>query len=143
MVNRSIKRKRSNLRSRYFFMSMFRVLVLSLIFISVATMASEKSAGSTEEQWNKYLEHKASWEKMLKERYENELKHNPPAPPWIKFPDYPPTNIFWRMGDGENYLADYFELYFKYASKLDLQVYKLKYPEHRDWLGTYKSFEYN
>ncbi|RZF79951.1 hypothetical protein EXT46_13450 [Pseudoalteromonas sp. CO325X] len=122
-------------------MSMFRVLFFNLIFISVATMANDKPANSTDEQWNKYLEYKTAWEKMLKERYENELKSNPPEPPWVKFPDFHPTDMFWRMGKGENYLVDYFGLYFKYAPKADLKAYKQKYPEHKDWLGTYENFE--
>lgn len=122
-------------------MSMFRALFFNLIFLSVTSMANDKPADLTDEQWNKYLEHKASWDKVLKKRFDDELKNNPPKPPWIKFPDYHPTDIFWRMGKGEDYLVDYFGLYFRYASGADLKAYKLKYPEHTDWLGTYDSFE--
>ncbi|WP_310736518.1 hypothetical protein [Pseudoalteromonas sp. SR41-4] len=107
----------------------------------MAILASDKSDGTTDEQWNKYLEHKATWDKMLKDRYDNELKHTPPKPPWIKYPNRHPTDIFWRMGNGEDYLADYFGLYFKYSSKAEINAYKLKYPEHTDWLGTYESIE--
>lgn len=122
-------------------MSMFRTLILNLIFISVATLANDKPINLSDEQWNKYLEHKTLWENMLKERYENELKNNPPEPPWTKFPDYHPTDIFWRMGIGEDYLVNYFGLYFKYAPKTDLNAYKHKHPEHKDWLGTYTVYE--
>jgi len=122
-------------------MNIYRILFFNLIFISVATMASDKSAGSSDENWEKYLEHKASWDKMLKDRYLNELKHNPPKPPWIKYPNRHPTDIFWRMGDGEDYLVDYFGLYFKYSTESELMAYMLKYPEHKDWVGTYKSTE--
>ena len=122
-------------------MIIYRILFLNLIFVSVAILASDKSDGTTDEQWNKYLEHKATWDKMLKDRYDNELKHTPPKPPWIKYPNRHPTDMFWRMGNGEDYLADYFGLYFKYSSKAEINAYKLKYPEHTDWLGTYESIE--
>lgn len=122
-------------------MNIYRILFLNLIFISVATLASDKPEGTTDEQWNKYIEHKASWEKMLKDRYDNELKHAPPKPPWIKYPNCHPTDMFWRMGNGEDYLVDYFGLYFKYSTKAEIYAYKLKYPEHKDWLGTYESIE--
>jgi len=122
-------------------MNMYRTLLFNLIFISVATMANDKPAGSTDEQWNKYLQHKASWDKMLKDRYDNELKHNPPEPPWIKYPNRHPTDMFWRMGYGEDYLTDYFGLYFKFSSESELKAYVLKYPEHRDWLGAYESYK--
>ncbi|WJG08099.1 hypothetical protein [Aliiglaciecola sp. LCG003] len=122
-------------------MSIYRTVIMNLFFTSLVLMASDKPSDSTDEQWNKYLEHKASRDKMLEARYNNELKHNPPKPPWIKYPNRHPTDIFWRMGNGEDYLVDYFGLYFKYASVSETKAYMLKYPEHKDWLGTYESIK--
>jgi len=104
-------------------------------------MANEKPEGLSDEQWNKFIKHEAAWNKMLKDRFNNELRANPPEPPWIKYPNRHPSEIFWRMGNGEDYLVDYFGLYFKYASKSETKAYIAKYPEHKDWLGTYKNFE--
>ena len=124
------------------FINIYTVLVFILMLIPISSMGSEKPANTTDEKWGKYLEHRAAWNKMLKERYENKLKHTPPKPPWIKFPNYHPSDIFWRMGDGESYISDYFSIYFQYASKAEINSYKIKYPEHSDWRGTYKRFEH-
>ena len=125
-----------------YFMNTCKALALILMLIPISSIGSEKQANTTDEQRDKYLEHRAAWEKMLKERYENELKHNPPIPPWIKFPDYHPSEIFWRMGEGESYISDYVFTYFKYASKAEINAYKIKYPEPADWGGIYKRFEH-
>ncbi|PCK33034.1 hypothetical protein [Pseudoalteromonas piscicida] len=77
------------------------------------------------------------WEAMLQQRFENELKATPSLPPWEKFPEYEPNNIFWRMGTGEEYLTDYFGVYLKYASKDDIQAYKLIYPAPKVWESWY------
>mgnify|MGYP006128788359 FL=1 len=126
----------------YYFMNIYKALALILMLIPISSMGSEKQANTTDEQQDKYLEHRAAWEKMLKERYDKELKHNPPIPPWIKFPDYHPSEIFWRMGEGESYISDYVFTYFKYASKAEINAYKIKYPAPADWGGIYKRFEH-
>ncbi len=104
------------------------------------TMASNEIGppeGVSAEDWEVYLKHKKDWEAMLQQRFENELKATPPLPPWEKFPEYESGNIFWRMGTGEEYLTDYFTVYLKYASKDDIQAYKLKYSAPKTWESWY------
>jgi len=93
--------------------------------------------GVSIEDWNSYLKFKADWEVMLKQRFENELKASPPLPPWEKYPEYDSSNIFWRMGAGEEYLTDYFGVYIQYASLDEIKAYKLKYPAPKSWQGWY------
>jgi len=50
-------------------------------------MSAEKAEGVTDEQLEKYLEHEMSWTRILKERFEKELKSKPPLPPWLKYPE--------------------------------------------------------
>ncbi|KTF17845.1 MULTISPECIES: hypothetical protein [Alteromonadales] len=119
---------------------MIRFIFLSLFMIAGTTMASNEIGapeGVSAEDWEAYLKHKKDWEAMLQQRFESELKANPPLPPWEKFPEYEPSNIFWRMGTGEEYLIDYFGVYLKYASKDDIQAYKLKYPAPKIWENWY------
>ena len=97
--------------------------------------------GVTPEDWQKYLEYSASREKELKARFEEEFVQSPPKPPWLKYPEYEPTDLFWRMGDGEGYLSDYIAVYFKYASPEDLRDYKANYPEPEEWQGWYKCYQ--
>ncbi|WP_281558112.1 hypothetical protein [Thalassomonas sp. RHCl1] len=104
-------------------------------------MTNDKPEGVTEQDWQKYLEHQASWENKLKELFDQELKQNPPLPPWLKYPEFDNTDLFWRMGQGEEYLADYFGVYFKYASKTEVEKYIAKYPEKEGWQGIYESYK--
>lgn len=105
-------------------------------------MSTDKPEGFTDEQWEKYLEHEMSWARMLKERFEKELKSKPPLPPWLEYPDISEGDIFWRMGTGEDYLVEYFGLYFKYATSAEVDAYVSKYPEPKEWLGTYEAFKH-
>jgi len=103
----------------------------------MGNLEREPPQGMSKEQWEAYLEHKKSWEVMLKNRFENELKDSPPPPPWVKHPDRERTSMFWRMGKGEAYLSDYVGVYFRYATEDDITAYKLKYPEPANWQGWY------
>ncbi len=106
-------------------------------------MTSEKIEppdGVSVEDWNAYLKHKKEWEEMLIQRFENELQFSPPLPPWLKYSEYADSDsLFWRMGDGESYLSDYFDVYLKYASEFDLHEYKQKYPAPKDWEAYYQT----
>jgi len=105
-------------------------------------MSTEKPDELTEQQLEKYLELEKSWTKMLKDRFEKELKSKPPLPPWLKYPDISEGDIFWRMGTGEDYIIEYFGLYFKYATSAEIEVYTSKYPEPKEWRGTYEAFKH-
>ncbi|MCG7551188.1 hypothetical protein [Pseudoalteromonas sp. Of7M-16] len=93
--------------------------------------------GMSDEDWKAFLEHEKSWQAMLKQRFDDDLKLSPPIPPWIKYPEHDSDSMFWRMGVGEEYLFDYFGVYLKYASKAELESYKLEYPAPNDWAGWY------
>ena len=93
----------------------------------------------TDEEWKAELEFVEKLEQKQKNLFFDELKDNPPLPPWKKFPDLGPVDMFWSMGSGESYLTDYVFTYFKYATSEELQQYKEKHPEPSEWQGWYKS----
>lgn len=108
--------------------------------VSGTTMALNELGppkGVSDEDWKAYLAQKKEWDAMLKQRYENELKNSPPLPPWVKYPEHESGSLFWRMGEGEEYLIDYFSVYLKYASEADIRAYKLKYPAPKAWQTWY------
>jgi len=94
--------------------------------------------GMSQEDWNKHLELNKRFEKERKLRYENELKQNPPVPPWLKYPEHSRYDIFWRMGMGETYLMEYIAPYFQYASKEEIKAYKEKHTAIGEWTGWYE-----
>lgn len=57
-------------------------------------------------------------------------------PPWKKFPNINPLDMFWRMGGGEQYVAD-FANYFDSLSDRDKVRYQLSYPATGDWIDYY------
>jgi ribA/ribD-fused uncharacterized protein len=57
-------------------------------------------------------------------------------PPWKKFPDIDPLDIFWRMGIGESYVMD-FGKYFADLSSKEKARYELVYPASGDWSDYY------
>jgi ribA/ribD-fused uncharacterized protein len=57
-------------------------------------------------------------------------------PPWKKFPNVDPLDMFWRMGNGEQYMMD-FEKYFASLSSKDKVRYELSYPPFGDWIDFY------
>jgi len=116
--------------------------LVTLILIGNTAMASTEVQiphGVSEESWNAYIEHKKSWDALLKERFETVLKATPPKPPWEKYPEHESNSIFWRMGTGEEYLVDYFRVYLMYADEDELKSYKSKYPAPDKWKGWYEN----
>jgi len=93
--------------------------------------------GISKEDWEKHLFIKKKAEEERKQRYEHELKANPPLPPWLKYPEYSPYDMFWRMGTGETYLMEHVWPYLKYASDEELTEYKQKYTPTGEWVGWY------
>ena len=93
--------------------------------------------GITEEQLQEMEELSKSYKIESKNFYNNELKGNPPIPPWLKYPGRSRYSMFWRMGDGEHYLMKYVWTYFDYSTQEELKKYKEKYPEPEDWRGWY------
>jgi hypothetical protein len=57
-------------------------------------------------------------------------------PPWKKFPNIDPNDMFWRMGGGEQYLMDLGD-YFRGLSARDQKIYQLSYPASGDWTDYY------
>jgi hypothetical protein len=55
-------------------------------------------------------------------------------PPWLKYPDRPAGSIGWRMGGGEDYLAQ-FEEWFRSLSHTEQEVYARTNPPPRAWRG--------
>jgi len=99
----------------------------------------EKPDFYTDEQWKIHLELEEQFARERKDRFDTEMRDNPPVPPWIKFPEVGPVDMFWRMGRGEEYLQEYIAPYFNYASEQEIEEYKSKYPEPREWIGWYKN----
>jgi ribA/ribD-fused uncharacterized protein len=58
-------------------------------------------------------------------------------PPWKKFPNIDPLDMFWRMGNGEQYIID-FGKYFADLSDREKVRYALTYPTSGDWSDYYK-----
>jgi hypothetical protein len=54
-------------------------------------------------------------------------------PPWKKFPGIDPLDMFWRMGNGEQYVID-FGNYFANLSDKDKVRYELSYPPPGAWI---------
>jgi ribA/ribD-fused uncharacterized protein len=58
-------------------------------------------------------------------------------PPWKKFPTVDPLDMFWRMGQGEQYIVDLGK-YLSTLSDRDRKIYELSYPATGDWNEYYK-----
>jgi hypothetical protein len=114
-----------------------RFTLLLISSIAIASEAQVAPSGMSKEEWKLEQEFRNKLEIKEKAKFNNELKDNPPKPPWIKYPEHSMIDMFWRMGEGESYLMDYVWLYLKYASDKELKEYKNKYPEPNDWKGWY------
>ena len=112
---------------------------MALLFsgIAMADNDSTPPSGMSQDDWDKHREISAQFERERIERFENELKHTPPVPPWIKYPDYSRYDMFWRMGVGETYISEYISPYFQLSTKQAIQEYRKKYPEPNSWSGWY------
>ncbi len=56
--------------------------------------------------------------------------------PWIKYPHVEQFDMFWKMGAGESYLIEFFNMYLKLDDR-DKIIYKLTNPEPFEWNGFY------
>lgn len=54
-------------------------------------------------------------------------------PPWIAFPGTELADMYWRMGDGESYIFEWY----RYFTGTDQAAYRQKYPEAKYWKGFY------
>lgn len=53
-------------------------------------------------------------------------------PPWLSFPEIDQSDMFWRMGLGENYMYLWSKYYLALEDKLN---YHQNFPEPENWLG--------
>jgi ribA/ribD-fused uncharacterized protein len=74
---------------------------------------------------------------FLREFGEFEYTKGQIIPPWKKFQTVDPLDMFWRMGQGEQYIID-FGKYFNGLSNRDKRIYELSYPATGDWIEFYK-----
>jgi hypothetical protein len=65
-----------------------------------------------------------------------EVLKNTMLPPWKKYPNINPVDMFWRMGDGEDYVIG-FGKYFETLDERSKTIYKLTYPAPFDWSNFY------
>lgn len=54
------------------------------------------------------------------------------TPPWMQYPEKHPTDIFWRMGKGEEILSDFSTTYSQ-LSEGEKTFYQLTYPAPPKW----------
>ena len=57
-------------------------------------------------------------------------------PPWAKFQHAAPLDMFWRMGEGEEYL-DAFSKYYQSLTNREKTIYQLTNPQPYEWVGFY------
>lgn len=57
-------------------------------------------------------------------------------PPWMKFMEVAKEDVFWRMGNGEDYLTNFAEFFLNLSSR-EQEIYKLTYPQPYSWKGFY------
>jgi len=54
------------------------------------------------------------------------------VPPWIKYPNISPVSMFWRMGEGEDYLEKFYKTFFRLSDR-DKTIFKLTHLKPEDW----------
>jgi ribA/ribD-fused uncharacterized protein len=57
-------------------------------------------------------------------------------PPWKRFPDIDALDMFWKMGNGQQYIGDFVK-FFNELSDRDKVRYKLIYPAYGHWMDFY------
>ncbi len=57
-------------------------------------------------------------------------------PPWIKFPKIDSSDMFWRMGKGEDHIK-IFDNYYTSLSDREKTIYRLTNPQPYDWTNFY------
>ena len=65
-----------------------------------------------------------------------EVLKNAMLPPWKKYPNIHPIDMFWRMGGGEGYVID-FGKYYAALDEHSKTIYKLTYPTSFEWNNFY------
>lgn len=73
---------------------------------------------------------------FLKEFGHFEPLDNSVQPPWTKFPNVDISDMFWRMGKGEDYITE-FSKYYHSLTDREKMIYKLTNPEPYDWTEFY------
>lgn len=63
---------------------------------------------------------------------------SPILPPWKKYPDKDAMDMYWRMGNGEEYIAE-FSHYFDKLTPEQQTIFKLNYPTPSGWHSFYNS----
>ena len=66
-----------------------------------------------------------------------EYFEGPVVPPWRKYPDVNPLDMFWRMGKGEDFSME-FSKFFNQLSDREKVIYRLSYPASGDWKDFYE-----
>ena len=61
---------------------------------------------------------------------------NSVEPPWTKFPNVDSSDMFWRMGKGEEYLNEFSKHYHNLTDR-EKVIYKLTNPEPHEWTDFY------
>lgn len=56
--------------------------------------------------------------------------------PWIGFPNIDCNDMFWKMGQGEDYMIN-FSKYYLGLTERERTIYKLTNPSPYDWIGFY------
>jgi len=62
---------------------------------------------------------------------------NEMLPPWTKFPEVRFEDMFWKMGQGEDYILKFYKYYSQLTHKQKV-IYELIYPQPYDWIGFYE-----
>jgi hypothetical protein len=63
--------------------------------------------------------------------------HGQMIPPWIKYPNIPRQSVGWRMGLGEQYLAEFESWWNKQLRSTHLEL-RSAYPEPDEWTGFFR-----
>lgn len=87
---------------------------------------------------SKWEEFRLATEEYQRKRIERLRIAEHLPPPWEQFPQMARGAIGWRMGVGEDNLADWF-LWMRSLLPRQLEAYQARHPEPDSWHGTYAS----
>jgi len=59
------------------------------------------------------------------------------TPPWVKYPKIDAIDMFWRMGEGEQYIIEFSKAYEELSDR-EKVIFKLSNPEPLKWRGFYE-----
>ena len=60
--------------------------------------------------------------------------------PWLAFREHQPGSLFWKMGGGSDYLAEW-TTWFVAQSRADRERYLTRFPHPEAWSGYLESVE--